>query len=694
MPKQTAVLAGEETRAIPMITRDLSIRSDTFSVENNTVDVTFTTGARGTRFMWSSWQTVDEELATEPVNVRLDRLNTGGPVLNTHQSYELDNQIGSVVPGSARMEGGVGVATLQLSRREDIAPIVADIRDGIIRNVSVGYVVHTYEITENDGSRPLYRATDWEPYEISFVPMPFDIGAQVRSGEAVQGGNPCVMRRAIPAVQENNMPTAKQAAGNDPAAETRSAEPAVVVPPVVAPDAAAAPAAESRAAPPAAVTVPAIRTAVRNAGLGDDVAFEIIERHAEAPLTNDALMADIGRRFANRDTPASTVNRVSITRDAGDTARAALSDAIFLRMVPGELNLTARGTRSQAEILAGASTERDLRERAAPFRHMTLLRMAEEHLRAAGVSVNGMSHAEIAERALHTTSDFANLTGSGLNRRLRMAYEENHPSYRRWARRAPNTPDFRSIDVIQMSAMPDLLQTNEAGEFKYGTASDGKASYSLLTYGRIIGLSRQLLINDDLRALDRIAVGFAGAAARLENRTVYSALTANAAMADTIALFHASHANLAGSGAAISATTLGAGRTAMRLQKGLQSEELNLAPAFLIVPATQEQLAYQYTSTQFVPTKTTDINEFRLGGRTAVEPIVEAVLDGTSTTNWYLAASDAQVDTVEYTYLDGAEGVQISNRLGFTVDGVELKASLDFAAAVIDYRGLYSNPGA
>lgn len=687
MTHSTPAPAAEETRALPMITRELSIRAETFSEADNTVDVTFTTGARGTRFMWSRWEHVDEELSTDAAHVRLDRINRGGPVLNTHQSYELANQIGAVVPGSARMEGGVGVATLALSAREDVAPIVADIRAGIIRNVSVGYVVHSYEITENDGQRPLYRAIDWEPYEISFVPMPFDAGAQVRSGEPAQGGHPCILRRASPAIQQENVMTTAttQPVGEPSAPGTRAADPANPAP---ATPAAAAP--EQRNA----VTSTAIRSAVRNAGLGDDVAFELIARHETTPMTNNDLMADIGRRFAERDTPASTVNRVQVTRDAGDTARAAMADAIVLRMTGGDLRLDHRSAAVRSALLNGTSNEQDLRERAAPYRHMSLLRMAEEHLTAAGVDCRSLSPVALAERALHSTSDFANLMGSGLNRRLRASYEENQPSYRQWARRAPNAPDFRSIDVIQMSAMPDLLKTNEAGEFKYGTASDGKVSYSVVTYGRIISVSRQLLINDDLRALERMTTGFAGSAARLENRTVYSILTANANMPDGVALFAAGHGNLAGAGAAIAAPTLGAGRAAMRLQKGLQSEELNLAPRHLIVPATQEQLAYQFTSTQFVPAKTTDINEFRAGGRTALEPIVEALLDGTSTTAWYMAAGNEQVDTVEYAYLDGAEGVQMSSRMGFTVDGVEMKASLDFAAAAIDHRGLYKNPGA
>ncbi len=53
--------------------------------------------------------------------------------------------------------------------------------------------------------------------------------------------------------------------------------------------------------------------------------------------------------------------------------------------------------------------------------------------------------------------------------RLRQAYDENPGSYSRWARRAPNAPDFKSMTVVQLSSMPDLLQVNEHGEFKRGS---------------------------------------------------------------------------------------------------------------------------------------------------------------------------------------------------------------------------------
>ena len=343
------------------------------------------------------------------------------------------------------------------------------------------------------------------------------------------------------------------------------------------------------------------------------------------------------------------------------------------------------------------------------YRGMSLLEIGRDFLEAHGQHTRGLDRMTLAARMLefraggmHGTSDFTSLFANVANKRLRNAYEENAGSYALWARRAPNAPDFKNLSVVQLAGAPDLLQTNEAGEFKYGAMTDGGETYAVLTYGRIVSLTRQAIVNDDLRAFERMVTAFGFAARRLENRTVYAQLTANANLADGGALFNATaattaggHANLGtGAGSALQFSSLTAGRTAMRLQKGYANEELNLAPSYLIVPAALEQTAYQLTSSNYVPSTKAEVNEFRAGGRTALTPVVEPVLDANSATAWYLAAANSQVDTVEYCYLDGAEGPVIESQVGFETDGISYKCRLDFAAKAIDFRGLYKAAGA
>ena len=420
------------------------------------------------------------------------------------------------------------------------------------------------------------------------------------------------------------------------------------------------------------------------------VPAETAQRYITEGVAVDAVRTAILDDMAARDQAAGgarlNVTRVATVADEAQTRMAGIEEALSHR-VDSKTTLTDNGRQ---------------------YRGMSLIEMGRDHLERSNVNTRGLTRMQLATQILTfrsggmlSTSDFASLLQNVATKRLRSGYEENMPSYQRWARRAPDAPDFKSMSVVNLAGAPDLLQVNEHGEFKYGSMSDGKETYSMVTYGRIVSLTRQAIINDDLRGFDRLVGAFGNSAARLENRTVYAILTANAALADTGALFNTTavttaggHANQASSGGAISVTTLGAGRASMRLQKGLQSEELNLTPSFLIVPSAIEQVAYQYTSANYVPATAANINEFRAGGRTAIEPIVEAILDANSATAWYMAANTGQIDTVEYCYLEGAAGPVIESETGFEVDGISYKCRLDFAAKAIDFRGLYKNAGA
>lgn len=373
--------------------------------------------------------------------------------------------------------------------------------------------------------------------------------------------------------------------------------------------------------------------------------------------------------------------RIQTVTDEGQTRMAGMEEALLHR-VDSRTNLTDNGRQ---------------------FRGMSMLEIGRDMLESAGVRTRGLDRMSLATRILtfrssggmHSTSDFSAVVANVANKRLRNAYTENEGTYTRWARRAPNAPDFKNLSVVQLSAMPDLMKVNEAGEFAYGALKDGAETYAVLTYGRIVSLTRQAIVNDDLRAFDRLVAGFGSSAARLENRLVYSQLTANANMGDGVALFEAAtHKNLAtGGGSALSLAALSAGRTAMRMQRGLQNELLNLAPAYLLAPAALEQTAYQLTSANYVAAKPGDTNEFRSGGRTSLDPIIEPLLDEASTTAWYLGASNGAVDTVEFCWLDGSEGPVIESEMGFEVDGIQLKCREDFAAKAIDHRGLYKATG-
>jgi len=670
-----------------MLSRSAELVPATFNDEDNTVEVVWTTGARVRRYDWWTETSYEEELAVTPEAVDMSRFAAGTvQVFDNHRTHGgIGSILGVAIHGS--IENGEGRATLRLSKRADIADIVADIKSGIIRAISVGYNVSKYEITRtNDradgGTVPLYRAVSWQPFEISFVTVPADADASTRSQPT--NGVPCEFITRAPAHsaltnQEDNMTTATQSGAQNPAPVEATRSAASPAPAAAAPAPAAAPAADDAAA----------RAAQEAAARAADIT-ELCARHNVS-----ALAAGLIRSGNSIDQARSAVLEELARGDAAGGGHR----NVRIETVSDEHQTRVAGIEEAVMHRIHAGTK--LTDNGRQFRGMSLLEIGREFLEARGVNTRGMDRMSLAQQMLHYrsgmhgTSDFAALFANVAGKRLRAAYDENAGTYTQWARRAPNAPDFKNINLVQLSGAPELLQTNEHGEFKYGTMKDAGVSYALVTFGRMVSLTRQAIVNDDLRAFERLVTAFGASSSRLENRLVYSQLTGNPTMGDGTALFHTDHRNLGtGAGSALQLSALKAGRTAMRLQKGLQNEELNLSPNFLIVPASLEQDAYQLTSSNYVPAKQSDVNEFRSGGRTAVEPIIEPILDGISDKEWYLASNNSQVDTVEYCYLDGAEGPVIDSQNGFEIDGVTWKCRLDFAAKAVDHRGLYKGAGA
>jgi hypothetical protein len=670
---------------MPALLRAAELVPSTFNDTDNSVDVVWTTGTRVRRYDWYNDTPYEEELVVTPEAVDMSRFEAGTvQVLDGHNMYGGVKAILGIA-SRASIEGGRGLATLRLSTRAEMAGIVGDIKAGIIRAISFGYNVTRYEITRaidrTDGvNLPLYRAVAWQPFEISFVTVPADANASTRAQPT--NGMPCqfIIRGAQShsLSQENSMPKAENQTGA--AAPNAAIVEATRAAGAAAPTVAAAPA----GADTAAVTQAATDAAARAADITDmctrhgvgQLASGLIRGGNSVDQARAAVLEELARSDAAHGGQQNV--RVQVVGSEEQTRMAGITEAIHNRVDP-KAKLTDNGRQ---------------------YRGMSMLEIGREMLESRGINTRGMDRLRLATEMLqfrsgmHTTSDFSVLFANVANKRLRAAYDENAGTYMLWARRAPNAPDFKNMSIAQLSGAPDLLQTNEHGEFKYGTMKDGGETYGLLTYGRIVPLSRQSIINDDLRAFDRLVGAFGSSASRLENRVVYGQLTANANLSDGTALFAAGRGNLGtGAPSALQMSALSAGRTAMRLQKGLQSEELNIVPSKLIVPASLEQLAYQLTSSNYVPAKQTDVNEFRTGGRTSLEPIVEPILDAISATAWYLASENSQIDTVEYCYLDGAEGPVIESDVGFDVDGISYKCRLDFAAKAVDFRGLYKAAG-
>ena len=701
---------SETHASLPMLTRADTARFVPKSINEpeRTISVTWTTGDRVRRRGFFSETEWDEELSLDEEAVDLGRLNSGAPFLDSHSAMRLSSVLGVVE--SAHLQGPKGRREGRATVRFDTTPEAerawASVRNGILRNISVGYAVREWERIERKDDVPLLRAVRWSPLEISLVAVPADAAAQVR---AVGDEFPCVVR----SIQENDT-MADPASGAAQEAVANPPNPAPVNEPGNPPAPQPQPQPQStgngeaegendgerRSAPASrGLTAEECAQITRSAGslgVSADAAAGIIGKRgmtlaralAEIIDANAARQADTQVR--NVQTPAnSTVN----IADEADKRSAGMANAILHQSNPSVFPLT------------------DLGRRWIGRKPMELARAA---LEGVGISTDNMSPSQVAEKALlpcfggqfgyrlgglHTTSDFANTLGNVTQQTLRRAYDALPRTFTTWARRT-TAQNFKPMAAVQLGGAPKLWKVNEHGEFPRGTLYEGKETYRIVTRGVVVGITRQVLINDDLNAMTRIPAMFGASAANAENDVVYALLLANGAMSDGTALFHANHANLAGSAGAPSVATLGAARTALFKQTDPDGNPIGVMPRYTLIPPSLEVTVAQLLA-PVQPTQTSNtVPDFVRSTSWVMEPRLETgvTLDGTtysgSATAWYQIADPATVDTIEYAYLAGNDGVYTETRNGFDVDGVEFKCRIDFGAGVIDHRGMFKNAGA
>lgn len=142
-------------------------------------------GSENPTRMWT-WEhgAILESLSFNQKHVRLDRLNSGAPLLDNHQwrfGSVADTVIGVVEKAWAANKKGHAI--VRFSKGEKADRVLAMVKEGVLKNISVGYTVDKYEVTRaiEKGELDMYRAVDWEPHEISMVAVPADASAQVRS---------------------------------------------------------------------------------------------------------------------------------------------------------------------------------------------------------------------------------------------------------------------------------------------------------------------------------------------------------------------------------------------------------------------------------------------------------------------------------------------------------------------------------
>lgn len=633
----------------------------TYDAATRSVEAIFSTGVR--RSTWFGF----EELEVTAEACDISRVALGQVrALDHHNDRAIDAIVGSVP--EARFEGANLTGRIVFADTPRGREVEGMVARGELTGVSPGYTIEAMELVGIVDDRNVWRVTRWTLCEVSFVSVPADANAGVRSA-GQPPGNPA---SATPQQETSDM--RKRMLGGVASAAFDAPT-----------DQGAAPAAPASAAPaaPAAQPLPApvpLAAPLAAPGIGLADGLRLLDTAAtfgaEVQTEVRTLIADPGQSVA-------TVERAMLF--AAARAQQAQTGQVPAGMAGRAGEEGANQREGMIDALVSRMTHAAPTERGRPYRGVRVSQMMAERN-----GITSRDEIEIIERSvgMHTTSDFPTILGTAANRVLLSAYKEAQPIYRTFAARR-NFQDFRPHAMLRIGEFPMLEELTQSGEIKHGTIPDSGESVGLKTRARNIALTRPALINDDLGAFADMAAGAGRAAARTEDKVAFDALLANSGnglkLADGKTLFHADHANLAGSGGAIAKATVSAGRQAIRVQTGIGGEVLDYAPKILLVGPAQETEAETFLAVVNAATQA-DYNPF--AGKLTL-----AVSARITDNSWRLFTDPAELAAFVYGYLRDAEAPMVSQHEPYNQDGFVWKVVHDFAFGAVDYRAAYKNAG-
>lgn len=714
-------------------TRSASIRSTSWNEASRTLEVVFLANEAITRKTWEGVSFCE----VLPLSAgRFERFKGRASMFVEHSPHAR-NAIGVIEDWW--MEPGpdgplLGVCRVRMSDVAADADLVRKVITGILPGVSVGYDVDGWAESVEDGVTTR-TATGWEALEVSTTGIPADVGAHVRAFGGRMSGNAEKLMGAIQALAGEDKPLSKvysevakaaKLSPEDVAAFAKGeADPspeqlaglalALGLPveladgPAVDPEAPEVPDADEAEA----ATAPKVETDPNETAPADPPDQESPMANAHDPAAERKRASEI-ITLANRHGHAAKAAEWVASGKSTAAVRAvildgmaAADDAVGIGAAhPAGVKITRDAQDTRAKDFEAAIWNRghrgELPDSARKFRSRSITEAVRLYLTEQGEEVQDLSTEDLAKvalggrvnrgygRATLVSADLPNLLLNVGNKSLLKGFGEYDPIYREIAQET-DASDFNPIRPILASSFPDLNEVPEGADYEDGVLSDSAESFTPKRYGRVIKLSVEMLTKDNVGGLTRIPATYGRRVQRKRDALALGIINTNAALSDAVALFHASHANLATGGdiGAPTSATLAAAREALGLQTNIDGDVETIRPKVLLVPVAHEDAALRLVEGQYMAA--THANS-RLKWIEQLQVISHGLLDATSSDAWYLLADPMDWPVLQWAEVSG-HGPRFDSEYDWDSDALKMKVVDSFGVGAVDHRGGYKNAG-
>ncbi len=294
-----------------------------------------------------------------------------------------------------------------------------------------------------------------------------------------------------------------------------------------------------------------------------------------------------------------------------------------------------------------------------------------------------------------STASLSGVLGDSARKAMQAAYVD-FPSAAKTVAKKLTTSDFKTHTGYRLTGDFVMKEVGAGGELKHATIDEESYTYSVDTYGRIFGVTRTMLINDDLGAFTEIPRMIGRGAALALEQAFWTLVLAN-----TSDFFGTTNSNQITT--ALGSAGLKAAVTAIRKLKDGDGNPIMVTPKFLLVPPDLEETAdelYVSTNVNTGGSSTTAKVPNRNVHAGKYVPVVSPYLSNTSytgysTTAWYLLGDPADVACFGIAYLNGNERPTIEEvDVNNDTLGKAWRGYFDFGVCQVDKRGGVKSTGA
>ena len=286
------------------------------------------------------------------------------------------------------------------------------------------------------------------------------------------------------------------------------------------------------------------------------------------------------------------------------------------------------------------------------------------------------------------------------NKELLTGYMEGDQTWREVAA-VKSVTDFKSMTSYRMLDDLQYEEVGPGGEIKHGKLGEESYTRQAKTYAKMLTLTRQDIINDDLGAFDDLRNRLGRGAIQKFNNVFWTEF-----MSDASTFWTSIRGNYI-TGATTTLLTdgvgLGLGLKAFRQMKSPSDKDggkrIGGNPSILLVPPELEGAAdklYQGGNLNVGSSGGGDVNIYQ--GK--YKPVVSAWLSdsnftGYSTTAWYLLRSPAEMPAIVVSFLNGQQTPTVEDaEADFNVLGVQFRGYHDFGCDQAEYLAGVKSKGA